>query len=82
MKPSFWVHDPNAFEEPAASIRRIYTLLAQDVETEGHFVCGMGSPKNMPVAIAVMFQNNSEKSQPINITPAQRSCLLMHSLLF
>jgi hypothetical protein len=57
MTPSCLVHDSNAVEEPAACIRRICTLLIQDVERERHFVCRRGIPKNMPVAVAVMFQN-------------------------
>jgi len=81
VTPSCLVHDSNALEEPVACIRRIYTLLMQGVETERHFVCRMGSPKIMPVAVAVMFQNNSEKSGLINITPVRRSCLTVQSLL-
>ena len=66
MTPSCLVHDSNALEELAACIRRIYTRLIQDVEMERHFACPMGSPKNMLVPVAVVFQINNEKSRLIN----------------
>jgi len=47
-------------------------------------VCNQGKTLCSPcmsVAVAVMFQNNSEKSRLIHITPTRRSCLPVHSQL-
>ena len=69
MTPPCLVNDSDALEELACT-RRIYTLLIQDVETERHFICPMGSPTNMFVPVALMFQNKSKNSRLINPHPA------------
>jgi hypothetical protein len=81
VTPSCLVHDSNVLEEPVACIRRVYSRVIEDVETERHSDSWMGSPKNMHVAVALVFENNGEKSRLINIMPVRLSCLPVHSLL-